>query len=128
MIKPPLIEPYSWTLGIITSNITYVKCGVKPIAAVQTHNLYLENCKKEVENAGLFYAIEPKGEKHTTLYLYADDYLKNIINYILDMPYDKDILTTWVEGKMFGYSEEKIGKYIKNNYKSVSEKKTLQMS
>lgn len=112
MIFPPSIDPYSWTIGSIASLLLQVNNGAKPVASIQTHNLFLQDCIEEIKNAGLLYKSETNGKTHTTLYIFKDSIYEHIISYLIGTPYNKNILLIWVQGKMFGYSDKSISEFI----------------
>lgn len=90
-----------------------VKTGSKSVAMMPIQNKYLEEAKITVGNIdGLKFYSEFLYEGWTTIYIYKHDYLLEVIKNSPDEP--KTVYEHWVLGKMFGYSDEEIGKFIES--------------
>jgi hypothetical protein len=83
------------------------------VAMMPIQNRYLEETKIIVENTdGLNFYSEFLYEGWTTIYIYKHDYLLEVIKNSPDEP--KTVYEHWVLGKMFGYSDEEIGRFIES--------------
>ena len=112
MINPPSVEPYSWTIGTIANNISYVKRGVKPIAEFQTHNLYLDDCLEEIKKSqSILCDFSMWRDTYGFIFLSKEVFRRNC-QFCSRLTLCNNIFMTWVEGKMFGYSDESICEYI----------------
>jgi len=116
MAKPPFSELMSWTLGNIMTHIQFVKLGNKPVSEITIHNEFLGEVFKEIKKNKLNLICVAKGKTHTSVYIYKYSYLKHVINFSLGKSFNKKILKTWINGKMFGYSDSSINDYITKNY------------
>jgi hypothetical protein len=90
-----------------------VKTGCKPVAMMPIQNRYVDEIKDYVQTVdGIKFYSEPLSEGWTTIYLYKHDYMLEVIKRSPDNPHTP--FDHWVLGKMFGYSDEEIGKYIQS--------------
>ncbi|MCK4644952.1 MAG: hypothetical protein KAU46_01755 [Candidatus Aminicenantes bacterium] len=89
-----------------------VKAGVRSTALVMVRNEHIEECKRFIKTENLFMVLNPRGEHHTTIYMFKHSCVENIINFTLDKPYNKKALIRWIEGKMFSYSDEEIARFM----------------
>jgi len=89
-----------------------VNAGVRPVALIMARNEHIEECKKHIKAGNLFMVLNPRGKNHTTLYIFKHPCVENVINFTLGKPYDRKALMQWIEGKMFGYSNSEIGRFI----------------
>lgn len=112
MKLPPNFDTLSWELGQIQANASLIRTGVRPVACVMICNECLDYYLKAIENENIQYILDPRGETHTSIYMYKHPCIENIINFMLNKPYDRKALMHWINGKMFGYSDEEIAKYI----------------
>jgi len=97
------------------THVMLVNAGVRPVASVMVRNEHIEECKKRIKTENLFIVLNPRGENHTTIYIFKHPCVENVINFTLGKPHDRKALVQWIEGKMFGYSDEEIEKYIKRS-------------
>ena len=89
-----------------------INAGVRPVALVMVRNEHIEENKKLIKTEKLFAVLNSRGENHTAIYIFKHPCVENIINFTLDKPYNKKALMQWIEGKMFGYSDEEIVRFI----------------
>ena len=115
MISPPKKESLHWSIGSIATHILLVNTGVRPVAEQVIQNYCVDECLKLVKKEGLQYIVFPDSETHTSIYMFKNSYLKHIINFSLNNPYNKNIVMHWIRGKMFGYSDEEIARFIEKN-------------
>jgi len=112
MIQTSQIDFLSLIMNSITIHVMLVNAGVRPVASVMVRNEHIEECKKLIKTDNLFMMLNPRGEKHTTIYIFKHPCVENVINFTLGKPYDIKALMQWIEGKMFGYSESEINRFI----------------
>ena len=88
-----------------------VEKGCKPVAMMPLQNRYVDSARAAVGKIdSLKLYSEFLYEGWTTIYIYKHEYLLEIIKESPDEP--KTAYDHWVLGKMFGFSDEEIGKYI----------------
>ena len=104
-----------WQLGKLSFYIESVRNDVKPIAHISVFDLCLLDCLEDISRAKLQHIMHCKDKDTTDIYIYRYDHLKHVINRSIGKPHSEKIFSEWVNGKMFGYSENKINKYIKEN-------------
>lgn len=98
-------------VGELNSYCYMVKTGCKPVAMMPIQDRYLGEVKSIVENTdGLKFHSEFLYEGWSTIYIYKHDYLLEVIKNSPDEP--KTVYEHWILGKMFGYSDEEIGRFI----------------
>lgn len=100
------------SLGSILAHILLINGRVRPVALVMVRNEHLEKCIDLIKNEGMNIILNPRGNNHTAVYIYKNSSLGHIINFALGKPYDKKTLMHWINGKMFGYSDESIEDFI----------------
>lgn len=102
-----------WSMNTITTHSMLIDAGVRPVAEVMVNNEDVEKCKSFIKSENLFIVLNPRGKKHTAIYIFKHPCLENVINFTLDKPCNKKALIQWIHGKMFGYSDEEIARFIK---------------
>lgn len=112
MMLTSRINFLSLTMSSIMIHIMLVNAGVRPVASVMVRNEHIEEIKKLIKTENLFMVLNPRGENHATIYIFKHSYVENVINFTLGKPHDRKALMRWIEGKMFGYSDEEIAKYV----------------
>lgn len=113
MTTPPKIDFLSCAIGSIKTHVYLVKSGVRPVALEMVRNEHIEECKKRIKTENLFIVLNPRGKDHTAIYIFKHPCVENIINFTLGKSYDRKALMQWIEGKMFGYSDEEITGFVK---------------
>ena len=96
--------------GELNSYCYMVNRGCKSIATMGLQDRHIADAKQIIENEKLKFYSEFLYEGWTTIYIYKHDYLLEVIKNSPDEP--KTVYEHWVLGKMFGYSDEEIGKFI----------------
>lgn len=89
-----------------------VKRG-KPAAMIAVQNRYLDDIKSVLTEEELNGYIEELSEGWSTVWIYKDDYLLEVIKKMPEKP--KTVYDHWVLGKIFGYSDEAIKNYLRSN-------------
>lgn len=75
-------------------------------------NEHIKECKNRIGGEGLSFVLNPRGRDHTSIYMFRYPCVANVINFTLGRPYDRKALMHWINGKMFGYSDEEIDGFI----------------
>jgi len=115
MKSPPNFDALSWEIGRIHAHIFLVKAGVRPVAEQMVQNKHIEECVKTIKKERLMHILDPRGKTHTSIYMFKQSYLKHIVNFILNRPYNEKTFRHWINGKVFGYSDEEINGFIKKH-------------
>ena len=113
----PQIDFLSLTMNSIMIHAMLVNAGVRSVASVMVRNEYIEECENRIRTENLFMVLNPRGKNHTTFYIFKHLCVENVINFTLGKPYDRKALMQWIEGKMFGYSDEEIAGFVKHKRK-----------
>ena len=103
--------------GTVSNETMLISAGVRPIAECSVNHRNVDECVRIIKNEGLCYMLDPDGETHTAIYIFKYPYLENIINFYIGKPYDETIWKEWIYGKMFGYSDEEIARFIARSAK-----------
>ena len=91
---------------------TEVEAGIRPAASVMIRNNLIKISEQRTKGEGLFITLNPRSENHTTVYIFKHSCVGNVVDFTLGRPYDKKALIQWIQGKMFGYPDEKINRFI----------------
>ncbi len=92
--------------------IMQIEKGLRLVGLVMIENEYVESCEKFVKTQDLYTVLNLRGETHTAVYIYNRSCMEDVINFTLGRLCDLKVVRRWIEGKMFGYSDEKISKFI----------------
>jgi len=85
----------------------------KPSAILPIQNRYIDELQRYIESQyGLHVYAEELTEEWTTLWIYKDSYMLKIIQGLPHKP--ETVFDHWVLGKIFGYSDEAIGKCLRS--------------
>ncbi|MFC2169909.1 hypothetical protein ACFLRM_05025 [Acidobacteriota bacterium] len=96
----------------MSNQIYLINAGVRPIALAMVMNEHLERLLKFARDEKLFYILDPRGETHTSIYMFKHEYLKHVVNASLKRPHDEKTVVHWYAGKMFGYSDVEIKSHV----------------
>jgi hypothetical protein len=102
----------AFVLGEISTYCHQVKSG-KPAAMLPLQERYSEEAKQLIESNGLCCYLDRYYPEWVTIWMYKkeDVYLLEIIKFLPQGP--KTALDHWINGKLFGYSDEAIREFIK---------------
>jgi len=104
---------YTGTIfGELTAYLYMVKTGCIPVAVMSLQDRHLTEAKEITKKNNLEFHSTFLYDGWSTIYIYKHDYLLEIIKSSPEKPntpYDH-----WIFGKMFGYSDEEIGKFIES--------------
>lgn len=93
-----------------------VETGSKPAALMSIQTRYEEEAVKLIKRFGLNAYTKKviEDENWRILWIYKEPYLLEIIK--MASRYPTSIYEHWLLGKLFGYSEEAIKKFLTDNY------------
>lgn len=112
------IDSASWAMGQADMVRYEVSKGTKPVAMLAVHVDAIEEAREYIENTLSREGLQWVLDCHSCwvcYYVYKFPHLRVAISYslgVLDKE-DESILSGWVNGKMFGYGESEIAKYLK---------------
>ena len=97
---------------VITEIETYCYLIIrgKPTAVVSIQNRYASKAIKKIISYKLKAYFKKVNDDWGELWIYKDDYMFEVIKSLPDKP--KTIYEHWILGKVFGYSEEAIKKFV----------------
>jgi len=98
------IEVHTWIIG----------AEIRSVALMMVENEHVEECREFIKTESLFTVLNPRGETHTAIYIFKYPCMEDVINFTLGEFYDQKVVRRWIEGKMFGYPDEKISKFIED--------------
>lgn len=90
--------------------------GTKPVAVLVIKTKYTTEALGYIENEGLICSVRimTKYPEWSSIYIYKDKYLEEIINNAPEEP--NSVYDHWILGKLFGYSDAEIKKFITKLY------------
>lgn len=118
MDSPPLIDSYSYTLGMLSVYIRQVKNGAKPVAQIVVREEEFESIRQEIRKEHLSCESKMEGDHHRSVYIFEFAHLRPVVIHLfLGLPLhpnDMQKVRAHAEGKLFGYSESEIAGFIEN--------------
>lgn len=119
MSEPPSLSPVdvmSWGIGALDTHVDLLLKGVRPAAELIILNEQMDEVRKTVAHYELrVYAI-PHDPCRTQVFIFRHPYLEVIIKNILRQEKD-NVFRVWCFGKLFGYSDEEIGRFLQQSRK-----------
>ena len=109
-------DKLSFELGRLHVHIESIKGEVCAVAEIVILKEHLELLASNVEEADLFWIASVRGETHTALFIFKHKHLFQVIHRYLGIEEDVKVNRMWLEGKLFGHSEESIAAFIKEHY------------
>ena len=97
---------------LMHNHIVLVEKEIKPVSLVMVEKEYAKSCEELVKAQDLYTVLNTRGETHTAIYVFKYPCMEDVINFTLGRLCDPKIVRRWIEGKMFGYPDEKISKFI----------------
>jgi len=114
MTIPPEIRLFEYyDMGRIAVQTTLVKRGARPAADIVVLKENAAAIQKAIAEEGLHYISEACGETHIEFTVFKHPHLAEIIRAISKQ--SDGLLKHWCWGKLFGYSEREIGRYLSEN-------------
>ena len=107
-----------WEDGNLSAQLELVRLGVRAAAETTVHNENVLECLAKVKKERLHAIALPCGETHTSIVIYAHKHLAIIIPMLSTLP---EPLCHWAHGKLYGYSEAKIGEFLSTLVKTPEE-------
>jgi len=113
MTKTPFpLESTTYDIGRLTSELYLVKREVRPAAHITIRKECLKQALALINKQGLKYVSEPCGDNHFDLIVFKRRHLSQIISLLRNI---EGPLKHWCLGKLFGYSEAEIGRYLRRD-------------
>lgn len=108
------IDSLSWTIGRIDGYAQMITNGVRDCAHMVIHKNHIDAIIESMKNERLYIKIFPLKELHHEIFLYRYKHLGKIIEYLQIENGEKQSaeFQHWCWGKLFGYSEKEIGKFL----------------
>ena len=94
--------------------VMQVEKGIRSVGLAMIENEYAESCERFVKTQNMFVMSSLRGETHTAIYIFKYPCMKDVINFTLGRLCDSRVVRRWIQGKMFGYSDEEISKSIED--------------
>jgi hypothetical protein len=94
----------------IATNCYMVERDVKPASCIPIQLKHYDDTKELMKNYDVNYYIEELSEEWFTLWIYKYNHILDIIIHSPNEP--KTIYDHWILGKLFGYSDSSIEKFI----------------
>ena len=105
------VDVCSWGIGALDTHVALVLKGVRPAAKLTILNEQLEEVEKTVAHDGLHMYAIPHDPHRTQVFIFRHPYLAAIIKSVIGQEKDK-VFRAWCFGKLFGYSDEEIGRFL----------------
>lgn len=119
MMSSLVIDPPSWEIGRLGIYLEAVSCGCKPAAAFAVHRLQVPCVLDELARSKLKWIQHQNGGHHFEFWIFEHEHMRHVINREIGLPYNRDVFGIWLNGKIFGYSEEKIARFITEQNNSL---------
>ncbi len=112
MNSPEAVNVPEFVKGQVSIYCYLIQRG-KPAAILPIQNRYVDELQKYVESEyELHIYAEPLAKGWTTLWIYKDSYIPEIIQNLPQEP--ETVFDHWVLGKIFGYSDEAIHQFLED--------------
>jgi len=105
-----MISPRDFDMGRVAIQCELVNKEVRAAAEVTVPNAYKSDIADEISSRGLQFISHPYDESHTEFIIYNYDHVPIIVDLIGNL--ENIQLKHWCWGKLFGYSEGEIGRYL----------------
>lgn len=100
--------------GQVLNYCESVSLGVKSVAVIPIQKRYKTEITDYIENnQKLLLEIEPLTDDWLNVYIYKYSFYKEVIKGLPDKP--KTNFEHWILGKVFGYSDDSIAKFIEKS-------------
>ena len=93
-------------------HVMLIEKEARSVGLVMIENEYAKSCEEFVKTQDLYTVLNTRGETHTAIYVFKYPCMEDVINFTLGRICDPKVVRRWIEGKMFGYPDEKISKFI----------------
>lgn len=104
---------YWWDLSSVSQHCHLVKLDVRPAAHVSIRSEVVNAAIDLIRKNRLSFSIFQNCATHRELYIYRHPHLENVIRHIRKISDKNDqAFAGWCAGKLFGYSEDAIGRWI----------------
>lgn len=104
-----------YDMGRVSELADMVRLGAKPVASITIRKEDAEEvaaCVRQFDT--IAYRCFNRGDNHIAMFLYQSRYphLFAVVNWRNALPHDGEAVMAWVNGKMFGYSEDAIAQFV----------------
>lgn len=96
----------------MNGHVMLIEKEIKLVSLAMIENEYVKSCERFVKTQDLYTILNTRGETHTVIYVFKYPCMEDVINFTLGRICDPKVVRLWIEGKMFGYPDEKISKFI----------------
>ena len=110
-------EVIAWERGNASNECYLVSKGVRPVACIEVKAIAVDEVLEDVKARGLDF-FHVKGDRYNTasaIYVWKHPHMEQVVRWHRGPRRSADIpspVSTWITGKVFGYSEEEIGRFI----------------
>ena len=113
MSKAKSIDEVSWEVGRIRTHCYLIERGVRAAASEVVHKSAAVEVREAIVRARLSHTEQDYGGNHIEFTIYKHDHVGMILSllqeHFLVIP---EYLRHYLCGKLYGYSEEEIGRYM----------------
>lgn len=102
-----------WQLGNISSNILAVKKGMRLVSQHTIRKKWVDEIIINIKKNNLNFLKISIDKNYDSVYFFHHLFMGNIIKYMNHLPCNENVVKIWINGKMFGYSDEEIKNHIK---------------
>jgi len=105
-----MISPHDFDIGRVAIQCELVNKEVRVAAEITVSNAYKSEIAYEISLRGLQFIAHPCDESHTEFIIYKHDHVPTIVDLIENL--ENVQLKHWCWGKLFGYSEGEIKRFL----------------
>jgi hypothetical protein len=105
------VDAESYDLGRISANIELIERDVRPDACLTIRNDMLKDVIDKIKAKGLLYLVQEISYTHSDVHIFRYKHLRKVIEEIEGL---SPTVRAWAYGRLFGYSEAEISKFIQN--------------
>jgi hypothetical protein len=106
------IDPQSFDAGRMGVYIESVLRGCKPVAEITVRKSHLLELEAKLRKMDIYWIVSDGGSCHVKIWIFAHAHLRQIVNKMIGNPFDTSIVEIWMRGKMLGYTEHEIARFI----------------
>lgn len=111
LLKAVKAIPHEADLARVRKAASDIRGGIRPVASVtiRLDMLYKDSIDPPDDLLTLLF---PRGETHRELYIFKHAHLAEVIRAFEGRAHSKAVVAIWMDGKMFGYSEDAIAGHV----------------
>lgn len=107
-MRTPL-DAESYDLGRISAHIELIRHDARPAACLTIRNEMVQSIVRDISSQGLLCEVSNDCGTHSDIHIFRHEHLRSVINEIGKL---KPPFRDWVYGRLYGYSEAEIAKFI----------------